>query len=91
MLVGDSRIVKVREVEIKEPGWYVKHRSRSGASMEEIEPIVKEVFQEGKWKPDVIVIFGMMIDIYYRTKIEKGMMMGIKKEVLAITISLTQI
>ena len=81
-MVGDSRVVKVREVDIKEPGWHVKHRSRSGASMEEIEKIVEEVFQEGRWNPDAIIIFGMMVDICYKTKIERGMMMGIKKEVL---------
>ena len=50
--------------------------------MEEIEKIVEEVFQEGRWNPDAIVIFGMMVDICYRTQIERGMMMGIKKEVL---------
>ena len=49
--------------------------------MEEIEKIVEEIFQEGKWKSDAIIIFGMIV-ICYRTKIEKGIMIGIKKEVL---------
>ena len=76
---------------INEPGWYLKHKSASGASLEEIEKMVEEIFQEGKLiKLDAIIDLGILVDICYHRRTETGMIMGIKEVVFDDTYKYTQ-
>ena len=81
-MVGDSRVVKIRETKVGESGWYFKHKPKSGATLKEIEKMIEEVHQDGKWIPDAVVIVGFMIDILQRVKQDGRIILKIKEEVL---------
>ena len=82
MIIGDSRVVRIRDAKIDEGGWYLRHKLKSGATLDTIEKMLEEVYNEARWTPQAVVICGLMTDVVKRTKTEKGILMELKEEVL---------
>ena len=82
LVVRDSRVVKMRETDVGESGWYFRHKPKSGATLMEIEKMIEEVHQDGKWIPDAVVIVGLMIDALQRVRKDGRIILKMKEEVL---------